>query len=65
MGDGMDDDDNGEIVRSVDPDRRDFVRRILKAGTFTVPLVATYTVSGVLLDSGEAEAQPFGFFFFS
>lgn len=56
-----DDRDQDEIIGLADAGRRDFVRRIVQSGVFAVPVVATYTVSGVLLDSGEAEAQSFFF----
>lgn len=55
----MTDGDESKIVRLTDPSRRSFVRSVLASGVFTAPVVMTFTVSGVLLDSHEAGADQF------
>lgn len=53
----MTDDDEQEIVRMADPSRRNFVKTVLAGGVFAAPLITTFSVSGVLLGSNEAEAR--------
>lgn len=56
-GQEMTDDDEHEILRMADPSRRNFVKSVLAGGVFTAPLITTFSVSGVLLGSNEAEGQ--------
>jgi hypothetical protein len=59
----MTDDDENEIVRMTDPSRRSFVKSVLANGLFAAPLITTFSVSGVMLASNEADAQfPLPFF---
>jgi hypothetical protein len=47
-----------EVVRMADPSRRSFIRSVLASGVFAAPVITTFTVSGVLLGSDEADAHP-------
>lgn len=53
----MTDKDKKEILRMADPSRRNFVKSVLASGVFAAPLITTFSVSGVLLASSEADAQ--------
>lgn len=55
MADDDDDDDDPEIVRKIDASRRDFVRKALVGSAFAAPVVMTFTVAGVAVDSAEAD----------
>lgn len=52
----MADDEEPEIVRKVDSSKRAFVRAAIAGTVFLAPVVTTFTMSGIMLDSSKAQA---------
>ena len=48
--------DNKEIIETVSTGRRDFVRKAVKAG-FVVPVVGTFTMSGLMSTPAAAQTN--------
>ncbi|MEM1110339.1 MAG: hypothetical protein AAGI11_00405 [Pseudomonadota bacterium] len=48
--------DKEKIIDSVEPSRRDFVRKAVKAG-FIAPVVGTFTMSGLMSTPAAAQSN--------
>jgi hypothetical protein len=48
--------DNNNLLESVSPERRDFLRKSVKAG-FALPVVGTFTMSGLMATPAAAQAN--------
>lgn len=51
----MTDERGGDVLGRLDPDRRDFLKRLIVASAFTVPTVASFSMDS--LSVYEAHAQ--------
>jgi hypothetical protein len=51
----MSEDKSDEVLSRLDPERRDFLKKIIVASAFTVPAVASFSMDG--LSVYEAHAQ--------
>jgi hypothetical protein len=49
-----------KLLEQVDPERRDFARRILGGAPFVAPLIATFSIDGLTVTwiAGQARAEP-------
>lgn len=45
-----------EILNHVEPNRRDFVKRVLAGAAFAVPVVATFSIESLFVDSAYAQS---------
>jgi len=48
------------ILSKVDASRRDFVKRVLGVAAFAAPVIASFSIDGLSIESAEAQAFPSG-----